>query len=970
MRAMLSMIGGALLAAPVLAQAPAYLVADLNTHPAHAVSSFPGDFAMLGGRAYFAATDAPHGRELWRTDGTTAGTELVADLNPGDGGSQPTDLTVVEESLWFFAWDDRRGCGVWRSDGRPEGTALVAVLHADRDQCRARSWPGFAALGDGVVFSAVGPEGRELWGSDGTAAGTRLIADIRAGLLGSQPTNLTSAGDVVFFVADDGVHGSEVWRSDGTLRGTVLVRDTFPGPDSGLYPRSGAFAPPRLAVVRGGLVFAADSPEYGPTLWRSDGTASGTAPLPDATSGEPLPGLAFRDGSLSPVVSLGDGLAAVFGVDAGSTPGRLRVWRTDGTAEGTTPWAGLPYNHATTDGLPPGPVARLGAGLALGLTATNGTAIWRLDGATEPSRVMAPGNSIGALVAVGDHLFFNALVPGRGCGLWGSDGTQEGTVALTDGTGAGSVCPTSQALEPPALRVAAVAERIVFAHVTPSSGVELHGSDGTAPGTGLVRNINDETGRTSGTGFRPHASVGRLLFFSTLADPQPIPVDLTNAPEGLWRSDGTAAGTLRLSSRTVFHGGAVGDRFVFDANGNLWSSDGTADGTTMILPGGRLYGPPLSTPAGLFLGLGDAAGRGLWISDGTSAGTARLAAFPPLAYVSHAVALDEGALFVVYLGQYDELWFSDGTSAGTTRIATLAGSRVRSLAAQNGLAFATVGPSPGGPFSALWRSDGTASGTRLVVDLDARSLRTSILWLTPGPAHLFLGAIDGTAGLEPWRSDGTASGTVPLGDLRPSADSSLPAQPRAAIAGNGLVFLADDGVHGLEPWRSDGSPSGTTLLRDIDARHPAAITDTLDPAMLQVGDRVVFAPRDPDAGVEPWVTDGTPAGTRRLADIAPGPRSGLRTGAPFATSATHVLFAADDGRSGQELWAIPRAALRGADCAGDCDADGRVAIADLVRGVGIALGAEAECDGLDRDADGRISIDELVTAVTAALDGC
>ena len=39
----------------------------------------------------------------------------------------------------------------------------------------------------------------------------------------------------------------------------------------------------------------------------------------------------------------------------------------------------------------------------------------------------------------------------------------------------------------------------------------------------------------------------------------------------------------------------------------------------------------------------------------------------------------------------------------------------------------------------------------------------------------------------------------------------------------------------------------------------------------QIGDEIVFAARSPDGGAEPWLTDGTPAGTRQLADIVPGP---------------------------------------------------------------------------------------------------
>jgi ELWxxDGT repeat protein len=195
---------------------------------------------------------------------------------------------------------------------------------------------------------------------------------------------------------------------------------------------------------------------------------------------------------------------------------------------------------------------------------------------------------------------------------------------------------------------------------------------------------------------------------------------------------------------------------------------------------------------------------------------------------------------------------------------------------------------------------------------------------------------------------------------------------RTARAGDALLFVADDGVRGPEVWRSDGSEAGTALLRDLDPRDRALLDDFALP-LVPVGDRVVFAPRDADVGVEPWISDGTDAGTRRLADIGPGTLSGLRQGATFAVTGTHVFMEADDGVHGRELWAIRRAALDGGPvCAGDCNGDTRVGIEELVRGVGIALGSTAVdvCPAFDRDGDAVVSIAELIAAVGAALNGC
>ena len=77
--------------------------------------------------------------------------------------------------------------------------------------------------------------GYELWTSDGTEGGTRLVKDTYVGTAGSWPEFLAPLGDSVIFLAEDPEHGSELWTSDGTPDGTFLLKDINPGEDSG-YP--------------------------------------------------------------------------------------------------------------------------------------------------------------------------------------------------------------------------------------------------------------------------------------------------------------------------------------------------------------------------------------------------------------------------------------------------------------------------------------------------------------------------------------------------------------------------------------------------------------------------------------------------------------------------------------------------------------------------------------------------------------
>ena len=87
------------------------------------------------------------------------------------------------------------------------------------------------AVGKTLYF--VGYErkhGSELWRSDGTRRGTRMVKDISPGRFSSWPSQLTAVGSTLYFTDRDGIHGSELWRSDGTARGTRIVKDIVPGP--------------------------------------------------------------------------------------------------------------------------------------------------------------------------------------------------------------------------------------------------------------------------------------------------------------------------------------------------------------------------------------------------------------------------------------------------------------------------------------------------------------------------------------------------------------------------------------------------------------------------------------------------------------------------------------------------------------------------------------------------------------------
>jgi ELWxxDGT repeat protein len=254
------------------------LVKDIN--PVAATTSLfsdPAGGVDVFGVIYFAADDGVHGRELWRTDGTAAGTSLVADINPGPASSNPTPPVWINGSSTFlFAADDgAHGRELWSSNGTAQATALLLDVRPGADSS-SPAWltpivsPTFASF----FFSADdGVHGRELWRSNLTAAGTTMVSDLRVGALGSMTVDSEIWDDPIstnpfgYFTADNGSIGEELWRIGAGA--PVLVRDINPGTASST-PRSIMKSP-----LRGGILFAATDATNG----REPGTWSAVPPV-------------------------------------------------------------------------------------------------------------------------------------------------------------------------------------------------------------------------------------------------------------------------------------------------------------------------------------------------------------------------------------------------------------------------------------------------------------------------------------------------------------------------------------------------------------------------------------------------------------------------------------------------------------------------------------------------------------------
>lgn len=847
------------------------LVTDINPlistviHPAGAI-------VEMDGVAFFEANDGVNGFELWKSDGTPAGTVLVKDIFAGADSSFPVQLTNVNGTLFFNAYDGIHGTELWKSDGTTGGTTLVKDIRAGSPS----SAPGLFTNVSGTVFFVAndGVNGYELWKSDGTAIGTTLVKDISAGG-GSLPQYLRNVNGTLFFSADDGINGRELWKSDGTSAGTMLVKDIRAG--------AGMSYLARFTNVNGTLFFQANDGTTGIELWKSDGTSAGTTLVKDIRAGA---------GTSAP-----DRLTNVNGTlffRAYDATNDLELWKSDGTGAGTTlvkdinPGAARSYPDYLTN--------VNGTLFFSANDGVNGVELWKSDGTNAGTALVkdiraGSGSDPHFLTNMNGTLFFRANDGVNGLGLWKSDGASGGTTLVKniDAGGGGY-----------AVKLVNVNGTLFFGASDATNKSELWISDGTTGGTVTLSR------RTASSSPGAATMLGGSAFFAAN--------DGTSGYE-LWKSDGTTAGTTLV--KDINPGAAPSDvRFLTNVNGTLffsandgvngvelWKSDGTPTGTMLVKdffsPGDGL--PFYLTNVNgtlLFTAYEGAHGSELWKSDGTAAGTVLVKDIRGGATGSYARSLVNvnGTLFFSANDGTNgyELWKSNGTDAGTTLVKDIntgGSSYVAYLTNVNGTLFFTADDGANG--RELWTSDGTAAGTTLVKDINMGG-GSNPRYLTSVNGTLFF-RTDGVNGNELWKSDGTSTGTVPIKTFA-TIGSFFGSGTSLANVNGTLFFTAFDAAHGFsELWKSDGTYSGTTLVKDINAEGGSYAT-----RFANVNGTLFFTALDAAHGFELWKSDGSDAGTVLIGDLAPGPGWSYPVNLQYLSG--RLIFTADDGAHGRELW--------------------------------------------------------------------
>jgi ELWxxDGT repeat protein len=221
--------------------------------------AWPANFVAANGRLFFTVMDAEHGRELWRSDGTTGSTRLVKDLYPGTESSFFSDtnpFVAVDGSVSFFCWTSQ-GVSLYRSDGTGAGTQLLHNLEVGQ-------YPlPYARLGSQIFFINNMNGDMQLWKTNGSSAGTRLVKSFGSSV-NLETVRFTSVGSNLYFNIGDNDIGYQLWRTDGTSTGTMPIREIIPG-DGGYW----------CAAAGNTLYFASQDSTHGRELWKLE-NAGGT----------------------------------------------------------------------------------------------------------------------------------------------------------------------------------------------------------------------------------------------------------------------------------------------------------------------------------------------------------------------------------------------------------------------------------------------------------------------------------------------------------------------------------------------------------------------------------------------------------------------------------------------------------------------------------------------------------------------
>lgn len=589
------------------------MVKDISLNGSSSFNSNSANLIDLNGTLFFTATNGINGYELWKSDGTEAGTIMVKDINPNGSGS-PTDLFIFNNDIYFIANDGTNGTELWKSNGTEWGTSMVKNISANYSGLTEGNQ--FLTLNSFFYFFASdSTNGSELWKSDGTEAGTTMIKDIRPGFTSSSYLlKGSSLENLILFEANDGINGTELWKSDGTESGTSMVKNI-----DNINFSSISYNSPYI-TYNSEVYFLADDNIHSMQIWKSDGTSSGTTLLKDINEvnspvwiekfhldhiNNKLLFFSNSTNSSDRTLWVSDGSSTgtfelstitdtnIFGIDenfvtinnvtiltAENKKYGYELWVTDGTVSGTSLFADLNYSNSSN----PSKLTNVGGSLFFRAEGKEyGNQLYKSNGTISGTQLVKDIYSgynciddLSEMIDINGVLFFSADDGTHGYELWRSDGTENGTYIVKDirigNQGSMANYDVQQ-------QFTAINNIIYFNANDGINGFELWRSDGTEVGTYMIKNIDTST--NDGSFPREFVILNNTIYF----------IANDNSGTGLWTTDGTDSGTLKiinLNDMRVLK--TVNNKLIIVAETSgtsygphdLWVSNGTFSGTSHL----------------------------------------------------------------------------------------------------------------------------------------------------------------------------------------------------------------------------------------------------------------------------------------------------------------------------------------------------------------------------------------------------
>ena len=756
------------------------------------------------------------------------------------------------------------------------------------------------------------------------AAAQTLVADINQLPKGSNPNLIRTAPNGVVFLADSKEYGLELFQSDGTDAGTKLILDAAKGPTSGNYLSVEVLNERCYFLTYEGTTV---------TLWRYNFLNDQLAALKEFKGiNNPSGGYFTRVGS-----------EIYFWLRNNTT---LELWKFRASSTQVDLVATLPATQDLVE------MNSLNNTLVFTTRSFSGTAaIWRSNGSSATTQVIREftgSNPIAfGLVAFQGKLLFVAREETYGQEIWSTDGNTA-SLFLDLVPGAGS----SLALN---LRVNNGFLYFV-AQTKTNGGAKVWRSNGTKAGT--LPMGNNFSSKQQSYQFKPLQSFDIGVFASVYND--------STKSDELWYYEAMASRVIKIktlaeppySDNKFFQGVTSANAYYFLAHDpqrgtELWTIRNSALTPPRLLkdiyPGNGSSNIRNLTPSSgrvFFSAEDDKNGRELWMSNGTDK-TFMVKVLNDQndgSYPGNFFVFQNYFLFTAtHPATGNELWVSKGNGPSTVLLKDINPGRNSSYPSNfmplKDLTF-LFNASTDSLGAELWRSMVTSERGTLVKDVNPGYLPGAYSKMGKLKDKVLFAGQTPETGNELWISDGTAAGTKLLKDIWPGASSSQPIfYGEAGTFGDSIViFKADDGKSGEEFWRSNGTAAGTYQLVDfnpglqgsgayqgftrigkyayfnvIDKTQNVRIWRTNGKSVELVADaygsgdqfvgyqgKILFSGYTPATGAELWCYDTLGKYSFLLNDINPGVASS--NPAHFKVFNNEVYFSANDGKYGAELW--------------------------------------------------------------------